>query len=60
MAPKVFPFEEGRTWYTRIAEALNPYVDGFLAETLSSTEEMMQVGVLDQYIYLHILLEFSE
>eukprot|EP01084_Bolivina_argentea_P200926 343507_1 len=39
---KVFPFEEGRTWYTRIAEALNPYVDGFLAETLSSTEEMMQ------------------
>ncbi len=48
MAPKVFPFEEGRIWYTRIAEALNPYVDGFLAETLSSTEEMMQVEVLVQ------------
>ncbi len=52
MAPKVFPFEEGRIWYTRIAEALNPYVDGFLGETLSSTEEMMQVEVLLQIFFL--------
>ncbi len=53
MAPKVFPFEEGRTWYTRIAEALNPYVDGFLAETLSSTEEMMQVEVIGPNVLMY-------
>ncbi len=54
MAPKVFPFEEGRTWYARIADALNPYVDGFLAETLSSTEEMIQVDIFLNNIRIHL------
>jgi S-methylmethionine-dependent homocysteine/selenocysteine methylase len=43
---KVLPYEEGIRMYSVIASALRPYVDIYLAETLSSTNEakMAMIG----------------
>jgi homocysteine S-methyltransferase len=39
----ILPHEEGLTTYAAMAKALAPYVDCFLAETISSYEECIQV-----------------
>jgi methionine synthase I (cobalamin-dependent) len=39
----ILPHEEGVTTYAAMAKALAPYVDCFLAETISSYEECIQI-----------------
>lgn len=39
----ILPHEEGLTTYAAMVKALAPYVDCFLAETISSYEECIQV-----------------
>ena len=40
---KILERQQGVVFYSKMVTALAPYVDSFLAETLSSTEEAMQV-----------------
>lgn len=42
-ADKIMGHQEGILFYHSMIAALSPYVDAFIAETLSSTEEAMQV-----------------
>ncbi|KAL0586122.1 hypothetical protein ABG067_004215 [Albugo candida] len=47
---KILSFQEGSKWYSLIGGALIPYIDIFLAETLSTTEEAKQViSAVDKY-----------